>query len=335
MRSAIEYVKLAERTSGPIPRPVEFDYVWGDAFAEWARVQPDVRIINLENAVTTSEDAQIERGIHYRMHPKNLPCLTVAAIDCCVLANNHVMDWGPDGLIETITSLRRAGIQTAGAGRNAREAGEPAVIVVPGKGRVLVFAWGVPSSGVPSSWAADQYHPGINLLSSLTPETVKDISRQVRSMKKPGDVAVASLHWGGNWGYAIWPHERAFARQLVDEAGIDIVHGHSSHHVKGIEVYRDRPILYGCGDLLNDYEGIGGNEEFRANLGLLYFPTIDATTGSMTNFHMAPTQKHRFRIRRADQQATAWLASVLSREGHLFGTRALPDPEGLLNLQWK
>ena len=116
--SARDYVALAERANGPISRPVAFAYVWGDALAEWARVAPDLRIVNLETAVTTRDDWQLGKGIHYRMHPANMPCLTAAGIDCCVLANNHVLDWGEAGLAETLESLRRSGLEYAGAGRD-------------------------------------------------------------------------------------------------------------------------------------------------------------------------------------------------------------------------
>src|SRR4030065_1052838 len=89
--SALDYVALAERANGPISRPVEFAYIWGDALAEWARIAPDLRIVNLETAVTTRDAWQRGKGIHYRMHPANTPCLTAARIDCCGLANNHVL----------------------------------------------------------------------------------------------------------------------------------------------------------------------------------------------------------------------------------------------------
>ena len=145
MRSALGYVELAERSSGPIPRPVDDAYIWGDALPELARIRPDLRIINLETAVTLSGDAEPGKGIHYRMHPANVGCLSAAAIDCCVLANNHVLDWGYSGLSETVDTLRRAGIATAGAGCDAAAAAAPAVLLAPGKGRVLVFACGMRS----------------------------------------------------------------------------------------------------------------------------------------------------------------------------------------------
>jgi len=104
MTSAREYVRLAEATSGPIARPVDFTSIWGDALAELARRRPDVRIINLETAITKS-DTWMPKGINYRMHPDNMPCLTAARIDCCVLANNHALDYGAPGLRETLDAL--------------------------------------------------------------------------------------------------------------------------------------------------------------------------------------------------------------------------------------
>ena len=241
--SALDYVALAERANGPIPRPAEFAYVWGDALAEWARNAPDLRIVNLETAVTTRDDWQRGKGIHYRMHPANVPCLTAAGIDCCVLANNHVLDWGDAGLAETLDTLRRAGLQRAGAGRDRAEAAAPAVLPVAGKGRVLVFAYGAQSSGIPPVWAAAAGLPGVNLLPDLSPATLQQIAAQVQAIKQPADVVVASIHWGSNWGYAVPAAHQRFAHGLIDRCGVDVVHGHSSHHPLGIELYRGRPIL--------------------------------------------------------------------------------------------
>ncbi|UCH80070.1 MAG: CapA family protein, partial [Nitrospiraceae bacterium] len=72
--------------------------------------------------------------------------------------------------------------------------------------------------------------------------------------------------------------QKEFARKLIDKAGIDIIHGHSSHHVKGIEIYNEKLIIYGCGDFLNDYEGIRGYENFRDDLGLMYFVIVDPSS---------------------------------------------------------
>jgi poly-gamma-glutamate capsule biosynthesis protein CapA/YwtB (metallophosphatase superfamily) len=103
VQDARDYVRLAEAKNGAIDRPVAPSYIWGDALEELQRVAPDARIINLETSVTTRDDYWPGKGINYRMHPKNVCCLTAARIDVCGLSNNHVLDFGYDGLEETLS----------------------------------------------------------------------------------------------------------------------------------------------------------------------------------------------------------------------------------------
>jgi poly-gamma-glutamate synthesis protein (capsule biosynthesis protein) len=196
--SALDYVALAEQVNGPIPRHVDFGYVWGDALAEFERRRPDVRIVNLETAITTSEDFD-PKGINYRMHPANIGCLTAAGIDCCALANNHVLDWGPRGLVETVTTLDEAGVRHVGAGRTRSEAEAPAVLAVAGKGRVIIHAVSSESSGVSPAWAAGPQRPGVNILDDPLPKAVDHLAAAARGQRQSGDVVVLSSHWGGNW----------------------------------------------------------------------------------------------------------------------------------------
>ena len=203
MTSAAGYVKIAERANGPIPRHVDFDYIWGDALSALRNATVDVRIINLETAVTQSDDYWPGKGINYRMHPANLPCLTAAGIDCCALANNHVLDWGYAGLHETLASLRQTGIHSAGAGANSGQAMAPGVIALDGQRRVLVFSMGSTSSGIGGAWAAGLHKAGVWLLDDLSRASLDAVARQVAATKQPRDIAIASIHWGGNWGYAI------------------------------------------------------------------------------------------------------------------------------------
>lgn len=333
MVSALDYVALAEQAHGPISRPVGFEYVWGDALEAWARLAPDVRIANLETAVTTSEAWQRGKGIHYRMHPANAPCLTVAQFDCCVLANNHVLDWGPAGLAETLAVLRHRGVQVAGAGRDAVEAAAPAMLMT-AAGRVLVFAVGAESSGIPPDWAAAENRSGVNLLPHFSGATLARIAAQVQAARRPGDVVVASIHWGGNWGYGVPMAHRAFARGLVEQGGVDVVHGHSSHHPLGIEVHAGRAILYGCGDFLNDYEGIRGYEAYRGDLSLMYFLDVDPVSGRLLRLAMLPMQMRRFRLDHATAGDTRWLRGRLDRECRPLGCRVDLGPEGGLELRW-
>jgi poly-gamma-glutamate capsule biosynthesis protein CapA/YwtB (metallophosphatase superfamily) len=333
MQSALGYVEIAEQKSGRIPRAVEPAYIWGDALDELQRVAPEARIINLETAVTRSDD-WTGKGINYRMNPANVACLTAARIDCCALANNHVLDWGPAGLRETLDTLHAAELKTAGAGKSRSEAEVPAELALAGGRRILVFALGAESSGVPPQWAATDRRPGVDFLADLSERTLARLSSRVQAIKRPGDIAVASLHWGSNWGYEIAPDEVHFAHQLIERAGIDLVHGHSSHHAKAIEVFQGKLILYGCGDFINDYEGIAGYEAFRGDLGLMYFPTLDAATGRLLGLELVATQMLRFRVQRAAEPDARWLCSMLNREGGRFGTRAEPMPGSRIALRW-
>lgn len=334
VRDARRYVQLAEQVNGHIEKPVDFAYIWGDALTELQRRQTDVRIINLETSVTTSNDYWPGKGIHYRMHPKNLPCITAAGVHFGVLANNHVLDWGYSGLHETIETLRQSGVRPIGAGNNLQDAQAPGILKVPDKGRVIILGLGHPSSGIPKKWAAIPKRAGIRLLEDLSEHTIRQIARQIQDLKQDRDIVVASIHWGGNWGYAIPREQRRFAHMLIDEADVDVVHGHSSHHVKGIEVYQDRLILYGCGDFLNDYEGIGGYEAFRGDLSLMYFVTVDTVTGRLVRLQMTPTQVSRLRVNRATQTDSLWLSGILNREGKPLGTQVTLNADGTLDLRW-
>jgi len=153
-------------------------------------------------------------------------------------------------------------------------------------------------------------------------------------VKRPGDIAVASIHWGGNWGYGVPKEQIEFAHKLLEHAGLDVIHGHSSHHVKGLEVYRDKLIIHGCGDFLNDYEGISGYESFRGDLGLMYFVSVDPSTGKLVRLEMTPTQIKKFRVYRASRADALWLMDVLNREGKKFGTRVEWREDQTLALKW-
>jgi poly-gamma-glutamate capsule biosynthesis protein CapA/YwtB (metallophosphatase superfamily) len=328
---ARSYVERAESVNGAIPRPVEFDYIWGDALAELDCAGVDLRIINLETSITSSEDYWRDKEIHYRMHPRNIDCITAARIDCCCLANNHVLDWGYDGLAETLRTLDAAGIAHTGAGRDAVEAAAPAVLEVPGKGRVLVFSYASPTSGVPWKWAATARRPGVNFLEDASKKTARRIAQEMRGFNRQCDVIVASIHWGGNWGYRIRDEETCFAHQLI-EHGIAVVHGHSSHHVKTAEIYSDGLALYGCGDFLNDYEGISGYEVFRSDLRLMYLPAIDPGLGQLVEVLLVPMRVARFRLNRAVGADAEWLCDLLNRLGTPLGTRGELGPDHTLSL---
>jgi poly-gamma-glutamate synthesis protein (capsule biosynthesis protein) len=327
---AREYVRLAEQVSGPLPRGVASDYIWGDAIAEWQRVAPAARIVNLETSITRSDEYE-RKGINYRMHPDNVGCLLAAQLDICVLANNHVLDYGSRGLIETLETLDRAGIRATGAGRNGGEASRSVVHALPDGQHLIVGACAHESSGVPEHWAALAEKPGVNLLPDLSDDTAAAVIADLATHKVPGDIAVLSIHWGDNWGYDVPRQHVHFAHRLV-EGGVDIVYGHSSHHVRPIEIYRERLILYGCGDFIDDYEGISGYEQYRDDLVLMFFPSLNPATGQLVELRMTPMQIRKIRLNRASTVDARWMCDTVNRVSRAFGVHAELLPDGMLKV---
>ena len=332
LRSARDYVRLAEAASGPIARPTGFGEIWGAARARWRRMAPDVRIMNLETAVTTSQ-AFAPKGLNYRMNPANAPCLRAAAPDVLTLANNHVLDFGIDGLNDTLRALWSVGIRSAGAGRDLKAARAPAAIAGE-SGRLLVYAMAAGDSGVPASWSAAKGKPGV-ACTGLSEAAAHAVCDQIKSERAPGDLAVVSIHWGSNWGYAVPPAHRRFAHALIDSGQVALVHGHSSHHPRPIEVHRNRLILYGCGDFLNDYEGIHGHEAFRSDLVAMYFADLAPKSGELRRLLLAPLRIHRFRLNEPSPTQAAWMATTLSRESRALGVEVAAVAPSLLEAGWR
>jgi poly-gamma-glutamate capsule biosynthesis protein CapA/YwtB (metallophosphatase superfamily) len=320
LRDARQYVALAEAANGTIPRPVPPSWPWGDALPLLDGLRPDARIVNLETSITGRGAFAPGKAVHYRMHPANIACLTAARPSVAVLANNHVLDFGDQGLADTLTALSGAGIPTAGAGRDAAAAQETTILPVDGDRRVVVLAAGTGSSGIPPGWAATRERAGVHLLPDLSGRTATALGARIRRVKRPGDVVVFSVHWGSNWGYRVPTEQVRFAHALVEQ-GVDIVHGHSSHHPRPVEVYRGRLILYGCGDFVDDYEGIGGHEEYRDDLRLMYLPSVHPGTGRLARLAIVPLQARRMRLHRATDADTAWSCAELDRISRPFHTR--------------
>lgn len=328
------YVRLAEAVNGPIPRPVSFAWPWGDTLALLDRRSPAVRLVNLETAVTRGGQFAPGKHVCYRMNPANVPCLLAARPDVCILANNHILDFGQTGLLDTVRALTDAGIAAAGAGADIEQARSPAVVDLPAGGRVVVLAAASPSAGAPLGWAATESGPGVNLIAEYDDTMADDLAARAAATRRPGDVVVVSLHWGSNWGHHIPDEQISFAHRLVD-GGVDVVYGHSSHHPRAVEVYRDRLILYGCGDLINDYEGIVGDpseDVFRDDLHLLYFADVEPDTGRLASLGMDVVRSRRMRLEPAPDEDVEWLGEQLTAAGRRFGTRLLTGPGARLLL---
>lgn len=308
---ARDYVRLAQKVSGTIPRPLQPRLLWGDALAELERQSPQCRLINLETTLTTSPHFWPEKGVHYRMHPHNSFCLNAAGIDACALANNHILDWGYQGLAETLNTLSGAGLHWAGASLDQGQAGEPAVLPLNGQ-RLWFWSLGSQSSGIPSRWAATAVRPGINLMDEHSLASADRLAEEIDARREKDDRVVVSVHWGGNWGFDIPRAQRDWAHRLIESGVVDVLHGHSSHHPRGLEFYRGKLILYGCGDFINDYEGISGHRSYRPDLGVMFFPHLDER-GDCRSLSLTPVARRRFQLHYAGEEAGRWLSDMLKQ----------------------
>ncbi len=255
-------------------------YPWGDTLPLFH--QADVRLCNLECVIADrgAPWSRTPKVFHFRSDATNVESLKVAHIDAVSLANNHTLDFEEEGLFHTLAILDAAGIHYAGAGRTLSEASAPAMWEVQGnKLGLLAFTDNEPA------WAATSAQAGVWYVPiQLKDRRAKHLFATVKQAKETVDVLIVSAHWGPNWGYAPPAEHVAFAHTLIDE-GADIIFGHSGHVVRGIEIYKEKPILYCTGDFVDDYavDPIERNDrsgvfvvetEGQRIVRLLFHPTI-------------------------------------------------------------
>jgi len=221
--------------------------------------QADLRVVNLECVISDRGRpfSRWEKVFHFRA----LEALQRARINCVVLANNHVLDYEEEAFLQMLELLEQAQIAYVGAGRNLEQARRPAILpAAEVKVGVVAFTDNEPG------WKAGQNTPGTNYL-PVVPESVAVLREQIEAARRLGaELVMVSAHWGPNMRLRPPPLFRAFARAVM-EAGADVFHGHSAHVFQGIEVYRGKPILYDCGEFVDDY---AVDPVLRNDWGLLY-----------------------------------------------------------------
>lgn len=198
------------------------------------------------------------------MKPSNIYVLNDATFRYVSLANNHILDYGDKGLLDTISTLEEANIAYSGAGKRAI-AETPAFLEVDGT-RLAFLSY----SDHYDFWKATDETYGINFVDPNNFDEQK-IRSQVSEAKKTADMVVIFIHWGPNWSWKPSSSIQRLGKVFVD-AGASLVFGHSSHHVQGIEFYKGCPIIYGAGGFIDDY---ALDEDFRNDLGFIYEVVID------------------------------------------------------------
>lgn len=219
-------------------------YPWGNTLP--LLQSTDLRIINLENTLTTYHEKN-PKVFNFKALPDRIETLKTAHIDIVNLANNHSLDFKQEGLNETIAILDKAGIQHVGAGTNDQEASAPAIVV---KNNIKIGIIGYTDNE--PTWKAAENQPGINYIEIGNTTDLEKIKKQVVVLRNLVDIIIVSLHWGPNMQQRPSQKFVQFAHHLVD-SGVDIIHGHSSHIFQGIEIYKNKVIMYDTGDFIDDY----------------------------------------------------------------------------------
>ena len=293
---------------------------WGDLLTTLN--EHDAVIANLECAITNHpfQWSQTYKVFHFGARPAAVDVLRAADIQCVNLANNHILDFDYQGLYDTLDHLDQAGIQRTGAGRNEKQAMQPAVFNIAG---LRLGVIGLTDNEPP--FAAEEDRPGTNHVSLSRPEPAwQRLEQSINIARKQGaEFIVLSLHWGPNMVEFPPEHFKRFAYGAI-ERGIDLIHGHSAHVLQGVEVFDNGLILYDTGDTLDDY---AINADLRNDWSMLF--SIEFHNGRMTRLNMQPLQLHYAQVNLATDYEFTQICDCMQRRCEPFGMSFQPTDYGL------
>jgi poly-gamma-glutamate capsule biosynthesis protein CapA/YwtB (metallophosphatase superfamily) len=294
---------------------------WGDTLAVLRSA--DALFINLECVLADRGAPWPQKTFTFRSDAKNIAVLRAAGVTAASLANNHALDYGPQALGDCLALLHAHLVLPAGAGPSIEAAREPALVTV-GEVRAAFIAF---TDDVPE-WEAGVATPGIFHV-PLAPALLRANPRLgallgvIEGARARSDLVIVSAHWGPNWGAAP-PTEHTLAAHLFIDRGADIVFGHSPHVVRGVEVYRGRPILYGCGDYVGDY---AVDPVERNDQSCLF--CLDYDRGRLRQILLIPTLITRFQARLAGGPGREQIVRKMQTLCAGLGTAVHEVPEGL------
>ncbi|MFC1841839.1 CapA family protein [Candidatus Dependentiae bacterium] len=281
-----------------------YAYVWGNVLPLLKK--NDLNIINLETTLTRSKK-KVPKVFNFKTTPDKVQALKVANIGVVNLANNHMLDFSKEGLIETLQTLKNAGIHYVGAGKTIQEAKKPAIIE---KNGIKIGVIGY--TDYPKDWKATETKPGTNVIDI---GDIEQIKKDIKDVRKKVDLLVLSIHWGPNKRERPTKAFQDFAHQMLD-AGIDIIHGHSAHIFQGVERYGDKLILYDTGDFVDDYM-IG--PVIRNDWSFLFQVTIDKS--GIKNVKLIPLLINNMQVNLAPDTEKEKIIAHMKKLSAKFGTK--------------
>lgn len=201
----------------------------------------DVIVGNLETSLSAKGEPMKDKEYTFRSSPALVPYLKKYNFTLLGIANNHILDYGPEAFIDTLKLLKENGISYGGGGYNKQEASNGAVIEKKGlKIGLLAFTGVTPSV----DWYAGAKKPGI--LGGYKVHE-KEVLEAVKNLEGKCDLLIVSLHWGKEGSTVVRKQETELAHLLID-SGVDVIVGHHPHVVQGIEMYKGKPIFYSLGN---------------------------------------------------------------------------------------
>jgi poly-gamma-glutamate capsule biosynthesis protein CapA/YwtB (metallophosphatase superfamily) len=288
------------------------DKIWSDLLP--LLLKADRRLINLECVISECgrEWQPDSKAFHFRARPRAIDFLRAAKIDCVTLANNHVLDYGADALLECLALLDRAGIKRTGAGASLEEALTPAIVDLP-QGRLAV----VSLTDNEPEWEAGEQKPGVHYIAydakGLVEPYRSRLAQVLKQARSQADRVVVSAHVGPNWGQPSVAM-RMLAHQIVD-LGADLYWGHSNHTPQGIELYKGKAILYSAGDFIDDY---AVDKDERNDLSFLFI--LELERSRIARIFLYPVCIEDLYVRLARDKEVEFLSRTMQAKCATFGT---------------
>ncbi|CAF0739001.1 unnamed protein product [Adineta steineri] len=303
-----------------------YETIWGNTLPLWK--EGNFNIINLETSVTTHDKLWPEKVFNYRTHPDNIACLTTANIHHVSLANNHTLDFGIKGLEETCDSLEKSGISYVGASKTRQHALGPVYLDIPTtieKLKPVPISSTTPRSSTsirigllsasdhPSDWSSV---PSFHLITYDLPQLYTQLAPLIATARLNCDFVIFSIHWGPNYQWIPDRKIQELGRWMINE-GVDLIHGHSSHHIQGVEIVKRQNqtyglIIFGCGDFLDDY---AIDKQYRNDLSALFRLNLSISSSNLDNkksihlhsLSIFPVRCSNFQVNRLEKEDTDWI----------------------------
>jgi poly-gamma-glutamate capsule biosynthesis protein CapA/YwtB (metallophosphatase superfamily) len=222
----------------PVFRTEGYGWAWSGLHGLFRH--DDLTVVNLECPATTIA-SPVDKQFVFRCDPAALRAARAAGVDVANQANNHAYDQGPDGLVDSLSNIRSAGLMPVGAGRDDAEALRAAIFERKGW-RVAVV--GIDEVLDPLDEVAGPDKPGTSAGHDFALAL-----RAVRAAASRADVVVVMIHWGVELDVRPRGYQVDEAHRMID-AGADVIFGGHSHRLQPLEVYRRRPVFYSLGNFV-------------------------------------------------------------------------------------